>query len=79
MDEDDARRIAEAELAQWNGTLTPNRLVNPSATSRDLEDEWVVTESNRTRGLMSFTSQPVGWVRTSENVNERVDSSKMRA
>lgn len=42
VDVDEARRIADAELARWNSTLTPNRLTSPHGTSHDPGDEYVV-------------------------------------
>jgi hypothetical protein len=44
VDVEDARRIAQAELDRWNSALTPNRLVNPRATSHDPGDEYVITK-----------------------------------
>jgi hypothetical protein len=44
VDVDDARRIAEEELARWNASLQPNKLADPHATSHDPGDEVVVTQ-----------------------------------
>ncbi|BBH17726.1 hypothetical protein Back2_20130 [Nocardioides baekrokdamisoli] len=64
MDVDDARRIAEAELARWNRALTPNRLKDPHATSPDADDEVVVTdiETHSRAWILHFASRR--WVRT---------------
>ncbi|WP_186449666.1 YrhB domain-containing protein [Nocardioides sp. J9] len=64
MDANDAKRIAEAELARWNSTLTPNRLVNPQATSHDPRDGYVVTsiETHSRAWIVHFATKR--WLET---------------
>lgn len=64
MDVDDARRVAEVELALWNSRLTPNRLKDPHATAHDPEDEVVVTEieTHSRSWIVHFATRR--WLRT---------------
>ncbi|WP_207006073.1 YrhB domain-containing protein [Nocardioides aromaticivorans] len=64
MDVEDARRLAEVELAHWNSKLTPNRLKDPHATAHDPEDEVVVTEveTHSRAWIVHFATRR--WLRT---------------
>jgi hypothetical protein len=64
VDVDDARRIAEAELARWNNSLTPNKLTDPRATSHDPGEEVVITqiETHARAWIVHFASRR--WVKT---------------
>lgn len=64
MDLDDARRVAEVELSQWNARLTPNRLKDPHATAHDPEDEVVVAkvETHSRAWIVHFATRR--WLRT---------------
>lgn len=64
MDIEDARHIAETELARWNASLTPNKLNEPQATSHDPDDEYVVTkvETHSRAWIVHFATRR--WVRT---------------
>ena len=53
VDVEDARRLAEVELARWNSRLAPNRLKDPHATPHDPEDEVLVTEVEARSGADS--------------------------
>ena len=64
MDADEARRLAETELARWNDDLTRDRMRDPQATTPDPEDEYVVTElvEHRRAWIVRFATRR--WVST---------------
>ena len=72
MDADGARRLAEAELARWNDSLTPDRIRNPRATTHDPEDEYLVTEvvEHSRAWIVRFATRR--WVRTQSVMDQVV-------
>ena len=74
MDSDDARRIAEAEIARWNSQLQPNRLTHPRATEHDPDDEVVVTDIEVHERAWIVHVATRRWVRTQSFTDQLVGS-----